>query len=248
MWTEPASPASGRSRLGFSALALAVACTFAAPACNNNPCPPPAKALPPEASVAALNIPGSGAKTLILYDTSGPWGVLGELYATQVANLSGRFGTFIAKPVQEYAAGDLERHDALVYVGSSYDEPLGDTFLREVLASTKPILWLYQNVWKLQEKRPTFADERGWRWVRFDEAAAAKEVRYKGRVLSRDPNPDNGPLSLVEITRPELAHVVADAAREDGTTLPWAVRSGSFTYVAELPLRYVRQSDRYLAV
>ena len=39
-----------------------------------------------------------GAATLVLYDTSGEWGYLGELYAIQVANLASHFGPWTAKP------------------------------------------------------------------------------------------------------------------------------------------------------
>jgi uncharacterized protein YdaL len=41
--------------------------------------------------------------------------------------------------------------------------------------------------------------------------------------------------------------VLATAVREDGSELPWALRSGALTYVAELPFAYVTESDRYLA-
>src|SRR5581483_3422365 len=42
--------------------------------------------------------------TLVLYDTTGPWGWLGELYATMTANLVGHFGSYEAKPVSAYQA------------------------------------------------------------------------------------------------------------------------------------------------
>jgi uncharacterized protein YdaL len=39
---------------------------------------------------------------------------------------------------------------------------------------------------------------------------------------------------------------LATAVRADGTTFPWAVRSGNFTYVGEIPFAYVTHDDRYL--
>jgi uncharacterized protein YdaL len=41
--------------------------------------------------------------------------------------------------------------------------------------------------------------------------------------------------------------VVADAVRPNGTTFPWALRSGNLTYVGEIPFAYVSHDDRYLA-
>jgi hypothetical protein len=41
--------------------------------------------------------------------------------------------------------------------------------------------------------------------------------------------------------------VLALAKRSDGTTLPWAIRSGTLTYVGEIPFTYMIEEDRYLA-
>ena len=40
--------------------------------------------------------------TLVLYDTTGQWGWLGELYAIMTANLASHFGTWTAMPVVSY--------------------------------------------------------------------------------------------------------------------------------------------------
>jgi uncharacterized protein YdaL len=40
---------------------------------------------------------------------------------------------------------------------------------------------------------------------------------------------------------------VATAVRPDGSAFPWAVESGNFTYVSEIPFAYVTHDDRYLA-
>src|SRR5687767_5151927 len=61
---------------------------------------------------------------LVLYDTTGPFGALGELYAIQAGNLASHFGAWTAAPVTRYRAGDAARHALTIYIGSTYDEPL----------------------------------------------------------------------------------------------------------------------------
>src|SRR5690349_13558358 len=83
-----------------------------------------ASSIPAKSGKAA---PGGGtAKTLVLYDTTGAYGWLGEVYATQTANLSSHFGSWTAAPVANYKAGDLGAYTAMIYLGSTYDEPLPD--------------------------------------------------------------------------------------------------------------------------
>ena len=89
--------------------------------------------------------PGGGtAKTLVLYDTTGAYGWLGEVYATQTANLSSHFGSWTAAPVAGYRAGDLSAYTAVIYLGSTYDAktPFDESFSGEPL--TSPLSGLIQ--------------------------------------------------------------------------------------------------------
>jgi hypothetical protein len=61
--------------------------------------------------------------TLVLYDTTGQWGWLGELYAIMSANLASHFGSWTAMPVASYQAGQLKQYTAAIYIGSTYDDP-----------------------------------------------------------------------------------------------------------------------------
>jgi uncharacterized protein YdaL len=190
--------------------------------------------------------PGGGtAKTLVLYDTTSAYGWLGEVYATQVANLSSHFGSWAAAPVANYKAGDLAAYSAVIYVGSTYDEPLPATFLDDVTATTKPVLWMYDNIWELTNRDATFATKRGFTSGLFDTSGVSR-VDYKGKKLTRD-NRDKAGIMNLSITDPAKVTTLATAVRPDNTTFPWAVRSGNFTYVGEIPFSYVTHDDRYLA-
>src|SRR3954451_12574827 len=77
---------------------------------------------------------GTG-KTLVLYDNTGAYGWLGEVYAEQTANLVSHFNAWTAHPVGQYTAGEINSYNAVVYVGSTYDEPVPVAFLDDVTAS-----------------------------------------------------------------------------------------------------------------
>src|SRR3954463_9959817 len=97
---------------------LTVAAPTAASAATKTTQPAPTQSATPQA--------------LVLYDTTGQWGNLGELYATEIANLVGHFGGYTAEPVTKYTAGQLAKYTATIYVGSTYDEALPTAFLDDV--------------------------------------------------------------------------------------------------------------------
>jgi uncharacterized protein YdaL len=192
--------------------------------------------------VGAAAASPSGA--LILYDTTGIWGWLGEMYATMTANLASQFGSWTAKPVSLYSAGDVDRYSATIYVGSTYDEPLPAAFLDDVVASNRPVVWMYNNIWQLTSRHPNFQDTYGWMWSGYD-LSAVNAVIYKNRSLSRDPS--NGAGIMNYATVGQNVTVLATAQRADGSTFPWAVRSRNLTYLGEIPFVYFSEGDRMLA-
>src|SRR4029077_17584735 len=94
--------------------------------------------------------------TLVLYDTTGQWGWLGELYAIMTANLASHFGTWTAMPAVSYTAGSINQYSATIYIGSTYGEPLPTALLDDVLTTTKPVIWIYDNIWQLTERSSNF--------------------------------------------------------------------------------------------
>jgi uncharacterized protein YdaL len=133
----------------------------------------------------------------------------------------------------------------VVYLGSTYDEPLPVAFLDDVLATTVPVVWIYDNIWQLTARDGSFAEAYGFTWRQFDFSAVA-EVRYKGSTLTRSTLDNSGIMDDV-VTDPARARTLADAIRPDGTAFPWAIRSGHLTYIGEIPFAYVSHDDRYLA-
>ncbi|GAA2517799.1 DUF2334 domain-containing protein [Pilimelia columellifera] len=190
--------------------------------------------------------PAGTARTLVLYDSTGPYAALGELYAAQAANLVSHFGTWTAHPVADYRAGESRGYTATVYIGSTYDEPMPKAFLKDVAAGARPVLWLGDNLWKLAKPHPEVAARAGFGAPKLDTAPVA-EVRYKGTSLTRDVA-NAGGIFRTAITDEAKASAVGDAVRADGSTYPWGVRGGGgLTFIGEVPFSYTSPDDRYLA-
>lgn len=139
-------------------------------------------------------------EVVVLHDSHGPWGHLGSVYATMTVNLLGHFGVRTrTAPVASYRSGDLGSVDAVVYVGSTYDEPgfmdpaerAGwDAFLRDVATTTTPVLWMGMNLWHLAwSTDPSlgpggFPGRFGFRFDGLDEGGWNRVV-YKGQTLDK---------------------------------------------------------------
>lgn len=191
---------------------------------------------------------GSSASTLILYDISGDWGWLGGLYGEEAANLASHFGSWTAEPVESYKAGQLDNYTATIYIGSTYDEPIPAAFLSDVSTATRPVIWLYDNIWQLESYMGynSFGARYGWEPGAFD-LNGISSVSYKGTSLTRDPNNQAGILQVQTVTWGATAQILA-TAREDATglTIPWASSSSGLTYVGEIPFAYMSETDRVL--
>jgi uncharacterized protein YdaL len=185
-----------------------------------------------------------GARTLVLYDVTGPYGWLGELYAIGAVSLASHFGSWTAKPVASYASGEIARFTATIYVGSTYDEPIPTVFLDDVLSGSGRVVWIYDNVWQLANRSAGFSTSYGFEPDVFDTSVG--EVDYKGTPLSRYTANGDGIMtySFVDSSK---ATTLATAVRVDGTTFPWALRAANLTYVGENPMSFVTLDDRYLA-
>lgn len=188
--------------------------------------------------------PSPSTKALVLYDSTGPWAFLGDVYAQQTANLAGHFGSVTTKKVTAYTAGEVNNYTAAIYIGSTYDEPLPAAFLSDVATTTKPVVWAGSNIWQLTARNPNFIYDYGWMWGGFD-PAVVRTVSYKGIDFDRSSLDGGGIMNYYSVDTTKATEL-ATAKRDDGTTFPWAVRSKNLTYVGEIPYTYINERDRYL--
>lgn len=203
---------------------------------------PPSSPAPAPAGDSATSAAARG--TLVLYDTTGPWGWLGELYAINVGSLVSHFGTWTAKPASTYVAGESSAYAGVVYVGSTFDEQLPTALLDDVLAGTRPVMWIGDNVWQLAARSASFATDYGFMpWI-FDFGEVGR-VDYKGTSLTRYLPNGAGIMTYSSLT---TGKVLAQAFNTTtGQQIPWAVRGKNMTYIGENPMAYVTSNDRYLA-
>ena len=199
---------------------------------------------PPAKNMALTPIVPSG--TLVLFDKTGAYSWLGELYAIAGVTLASHFGTATSKPVANYQVGDLAKYKAVIYIGSTYDEPLPVGFLDDVLKNTTTqVLWMYNNIWQLANRSPNFVGQYGYNPSIYDTATVAT-VTYKGVALTRETINGAGIMSYSTLDTSKVK-VLATAKKATGATLPWAVRSSNLTYFGEIPFAYIGANDRYLA-
>jgi uncharacterized protein YdaL len=206
---------------------------------------------------------GTGTRsTLVLYDTSGDYGWLGELYAIAGGNLAGHFGRVTALPVSQYTAGLIENHTAVLYAGSTYGEALPAALINDVTTSSKPVVWAGFNAWQLAGADGTAANaafEARYGWdpsTSYITDDAVATVTYKSRTLTRSGHNASGIVAphVVDATKvtvlaqancPTTCSTLAQAG--GATSFPWAVRSANLTFVGEIPFTYLSETDRYLA-
>lgn len=184
--------------------------------------------------------------TLVLYDSTGQWGWLGEAYGVMAGNLVSHGSKYTLQEAVNYTSGELNGYTGLIYVGSTYGEPLPTALLDDVLATTKPVLWMNDNIWQLSARAANFAGQYGFTPMYFD-FTNTLTVTYKGVALQR--NADAVPSGLLQtvINNPALAQATAVATNDTGGTVNWATTGANLTYVGEIPFAYTGPNDRYLA-
>jgi uncharacterized protein YdaL len=202
--------------------------------------------------------------TLVLYDTTGPYGQLGELYAMAAANLAGHFGAVTAKPVQQYTAGTIDSYTSVIYLGSTYyggsvPDAVPAAFYQDVAASAKPVIWTGANIWGMAGSIgvPRFTQKYGWDpttsyYEDGGSVGTVAQVTYRGQTLTRKipAGQDGGVLRPNVLTGPGYPAVTRLAEGLDtsnGHTFGWAVRSANLTYLGEIPFAFVSETDRVIA-
>jgi uncharacterized protein YdaL len=181
-------------------------------------------------------------RVLVLFDGAGQYSAYAAQSAVLAANFASHFAAPVRRSVTSYRAGEMKRYAAVVYVGTAYGEHLPSAFLADVRAGLRPVLWLGGNGYQLTD-RP-YAQARGWRVLPSDRSARYSVVRYRRARLTITTRQ----LGNIDVTNPREATVVGTAATASGRRVPWAVRSGRVTYVAEAPLQSGGGRDRSYAV
>jgi uncharacterized protein YdaL len=183
-------------------------------------------------------------RVLVLYPDEGINREIAELYAVNIANLVGRHARATLAPMGAYSAGDRSGFMALIVVNSAWNQPLPEALLQDALSDVGQTVWIHRGIDRLLAHAPVTVESFGW--SALDETSQAfSSVAYKGEIFTRNAE-SSTQLARVTITDADRVEVLAELVGDDGVRLPWAVRSGSFTYVTESPMAYANEDDRYL--
>jgi uncharacterized protein YdaL len=194
------------------------------------------------------SVPEPADTLLILHDSGGSFGWMGRLYATMLANLLGHFPLpSRIEPVETYQAGDVDRHRGTFYFGTVFDSPLPAVFLRDVMATSRPVCWFKYNLWQLSGAAASGAEFEAQFGFRFEflDGSGFTNVAYKGETFSRHPlDPELGRVTVLD---PARATAPATAWRDEpARSIPYVIRGANLWYVADVPFSYLSEEDRYL--
>jgi len=193
-------------------------------------------------SPAAAQPQGS---VLVLYDTGGPYGNVGEAHALLLTNLLGHFANqiaIVAKPVTTYMAGDIHQQLATFYVGSTYDEPTYfsgsaldnyNAFLADAAITSKTVVWLNYNLWQLTSNwnpawgAASFADKFGFTFTAIQNGLFNR-VMYKQTELFKGVVPFANPGAVLAGCTDEGAGRHACSTELSIVTITDAVKAQSY--------------------
>jgi uncharacterized protein YdaL len=201
----------------------------------------------------------------IFYDKTGENADLARSDALMIVNLMGHFPQHqsILGPVELYKKGDLDRCAASFYVGMTMDNPLPADFLADYKTTTKTVVWMGYNFWELGSAFETTFGYKTYQLNNLDTAHKTpppdnkpsffRDVLYKGEVWSKynvflKNGTLDGAFEMIKLTgktsdvATELAQVRHSYTNE---VIPWALQSGRKFWLAEVPLSYFHEADRY---
>ena len=262
--------------------ALLLACGGGGSADPGSAATPTQPVAPPPAAAVITYVPspaliGPTHRVLVLYDE--PQGLalqrLGKAYAIMLRNLIGHWNPEVElQPVEQYSAGQLEKYDATMYIGSYFRGAtpallLPAALLADIDKTRKTFVWFKNNLDQLRRVQGLTLSQRfGFefdfvRGVLGDPAAPVPDffdnVVYKGRELRKYYQYSNGQIfgdpdiGFTRITDAARAKVIApirnSAYARFGQTVeaPYIIRADNFWYVADVPMSYIGPRDRYLA-
>jgi uncharacterized protein YdaL len=213
--------------------------------------------------------PVTAPKVLVLYDqpSGTEYDKLTFAYAIMMRNLLGHFDASVDMvPVQQYITGAVNNYSATFYLGGIYDNPVPAAFLGDAATTTKPLVWIKDNIWQLAWGNYNFTASKGIQFntlVGMNAAPSSNNpnpgfydtVQYKGldfvkyyqydsarNVINADP--DIGSVTVTDATKATVVVPVVNSATK--AQLPYIVRSGNFWYVADMPFSFIGPRDRYL--
>jgi len=192
--------------------------------------------------IGAECVRADDCRVLVVHDEF-PEAELGDQWVvSSLLSLLGHFDCATTViPAEEYSAGEIDRHDAVIYLGLWQGAELSSELLTDIYDTDRTVCWVGHNLDQLAER---FSLGRyGFRLEAGEPATEYDHVFYRGQLLARGA----GPLTRITVTDAEVCEVLA-TAEGAGRRAPHAVRSGRFWYFADLPLLQSSEIGHYLVL
>jgi uncharacterized protein YdaL len=161
----------------------------------------------------------------------------------QLATLLGHFDAQSrVLGVDEYIPHTFSRYSLVVYIGfrARYDPP--GKFMDDVLASRTPVIWMDTGFKEFSE-RPEVRKTFGFTVSHIDSLSNFEQVRGGGRFFTKG----EANINMIEIADRKAVQVVATAiSAKKRWEVPYIVRSGFLTYIADCPFASASETDRYI--
>ncbi len=183
------------------------------------------------------------AKRVAIYyehDDTDQWSQ-GKQYAVEVYNLVGHFNTSARIiNVDDYSEGDLDNYDAVIYLGTQYDYPLSNSFLRDAYNNEDvPFFWINSNIWQFFYTDGWDAESRfGFNFIEIAEEEPFNRIDYKDETLRR--HDDDMYVNVIDVTDSKCkTWATIKKSSESGSDIPYAVQCDNFFYLADNPFTYL---------
>ena len=209
---------------------------LAAAGCNNQPLSSKEGAIPKLSSPKDF---GPQKSVVVYYENDSTQALnYGITYAIMMRNLLGHFNTLVdLVDVKGYAAGQMSQYDNAIYIGGIYDYPLNDDFLRDVLKTSKPFLWINYNIWQLFKKPEWNAEQAlGFKYLEVVNTTTLSDIVYKGQNL---PHLDTDKeFNVIRVDAGEKCSTnafIKMAGSSGPINEPYELTCGNFFYMAQNP-------------
>lgn len=192
--------------------------------------------------LAVVTTAAAQQRVLVLYDGEEKNADPGRGDAVQLAQLLGHFRLAAdLQPVSRYATGQMERYDAVFFIGFRLRCSPPRAFLRDMAARKKTAVWMHTGILAF-DSAMTLSRRYGFTAVAIDTAKGWSTVQRGADLFTKtEPN-----ITLCRVTDPSRCAVLATARSKRKGETPYVLRSGNFWYVADSPFASAEETDRYL--
>ena len=222
-------------------------------------------------SVASVSPPAEGQECVRIYydEANDPKYRMGEIYAIFLQNLMAHFPHYqqIVKPVELYKPGELNDCHASFYIANFFENAIPQSFLDDYTTTQKTVVWLGYSIWRLGDealKRTLGIEYKSLTTLNLDTLDSTKRptffklIHYKDETFQKFGEfskplgqQNQGFLSAFEMAAVRVIDPdtqVLATAEHNGTRekLPYALRKGRRFYLADVPMSFMHESDRYL--